>query len=169
MIASMIRDFGKKHIEPYKMEWDEAQKFPVEVFRKLGELGLMGILVPAEYGGAGMSYMEYVTAIVELSKIDPSLGLSLAAHNSLCTGHILQFANDSQKKKYLPKLASGQSAFCPHLQESPDLQLRKKIFLSEKYPWRLLLLLKNNSRLNFVLFKATPGEIAKVLMKSCLK
>ncbi|OFY66953.1 MAG: acyl-CoA dehydrogenase [Bacteroidetes bacterium RIFCSPLOWO2_02_FULL_36_8] len=108
MIASMIRDFGKKHIEPYKMEWDEAQKFPVEVFRKLGELGLMGILVPAEYGGAGMSYMEYVTAIVELSKIDPSLGLSLAAHNSLCTGHILQFANDSQKKKYLPKLASGQ-------------------------------------------------------------
>src|ERR1017187_4292096 len=83
MIADMIRKFGKEHILPHYMEWDESQKFPIEVFKKLGELGLMGVLVPTEYGGAGLSYTEYVTAIVELSKIDGSIGLSMAAHNSL--------------------------------------------------------------------------------------
>ena len=108
MIAEMIRDFGDKHIRPKMMEWDESQEFPREVFRQLGELGLMGVLVPEEYGGAGFGYFEYVTAITELSKIDPSIGLSMAAHNSLCTGHTLAFANEDQKKKYIPKLASGE-------------------------------------------------------------
>jgi alkylation response protein AidB-like acyl-CoA dehydrogenase len=104
----MVRDFGAQHIKPHMMKWDESQEFPIHVFHKLGELGLMGVLVPHEYGGAGFGYMEYVTAIVELSKIDPSIGLSMAAHNSLCTGHILQHASEEQKKKYLPKLATGE-------------------------------------------------------------
>ncbi len=108
MIADMIKQFGKDHIRPKMMEWDEAQEFPVEVFKKLGELGLMGVLVPTEYGGSGFSYTEYVTAIVELSKICGSIGLSMAAHNSLCTGHILTFGNEEQKKKYLPKLATAE-------------------------------------------------------------
>lgn len=90
------------------MEWDESQEFPVEVFHQLGDLGLMGVLVPQEYGGAGFGYLEYITAIVELSKIDGSIGLSMAAHNSLCTSHILTFGNEDQKRHYLPKLASGQ-------------------------------------------------------------
>jgi alkylation response protein AidB-like acyl-CoA dehydrogenase len=106
MIAQMIRDFGAKEITPFRKEWDDAQHFPIEVFKKLGELGLMGVLVPTEYGGSGFGYFEYVTAIVELSKLDPSVGLSMAAHNSLCTGHIMMFGNEEQKKKYLPKLAT---------------------------------------------------------------
>ena len=108
MIADMVKDFGEKNIKPYMMDWDESQYFPRDVFKKLGELGLMGVLVPQEYGGAGFGYFEYVTAITELSKIDPSIGLSMAAHNSLCTGHILQFGNEEQKRKYLPKLAGGE-------------------------------------------------------------
>ncbi len=108
MIAKMVRDFGDKNIRPKMMEWDESQEFPIEVFKKLGELGLMGVLVPQEYGGSGFGYFEYVTAIEELSKIDGSIGLSMAAHNSLCTGHIMYFANEEQKKKYLPKLATGE-------------------------------------------------------------
>lgn len=108
MIAEMIRDMGKKEIEPYKMQWDESQEFPAALFKKLGELGLMGVLVPQAYGGSGFGYPEYVTAIAELSKIDGSIGLSMAAHNSLCTGHIMQFGNEAQKKKWLPKLASGE-------------------------------------------------------------
>ncbi|MBI2270853.1 MAG: acyl-CoA dehydrogenase family protein [Bacteroidetes bacterium] len=108
MIADMIRKFGEEHIKPKLMEWDEAQIFPVEVFKKLGELGLMGVLVPTEYGGSGFTYTEYVTAIVELSKICGSIGLSMAAHNSLCTGHILSCASEEQKRKYLPKLATAE-------------------------------------------------------------
>ncbi len=106
MIADMIRDFGAKEITPFRKEWDDQQHFPIELFKKLGELGLMGVLVPTEYGGSGFTYFEYVTAIAELSKLDPSVGLSMAAHNSLCTGHIMQFGNEEQKKKYLPKLAT---------------------------------------------------------------
>jgi alkylation response protein AidB-like acyl-CoA dehydrogenase len=108
MIAQMIRDFGAREIKPKMREWDETQEFPIEVFKKMGELGLMGVLVPHEYGGSGFGYLEYVTAILELSKIDPSIGLSMAAHNSLCTGHILQFGNEEQKRKWLPKLASAE-------------------------------------------------------------
>ena len=91
MIAQMIRDFGAKNIKPDMMKWDESQEFPVEVFKQLGELGLMGVLVPTEYGGSGFGYTEYVTAITELGAICGSIALSMAAHNSLCTGHIMQF------------------------------------------------------------------------------
>src|SRR6188474_1007758 len=108
MIAQTVRDFADKHIRPNMMVWDEAQTFPVDLFKKLGELGLMGVLVPQEYGGAGFGYFEYVTAIAELSKICGSIGLSMAAHNSLCTGHILQHASEEQKQKYLPKLATAE-------------------------------------------------------------
>ncbi|UTW65175.1 acyl-CoA dehydrogenase family protein [bacterium SCSIO 12643] len=108
MIAQMVRDFAEKEIKPNMMKWDEEQIFPVSLFKKLGELGLMGVLVPTEYGGSGFGYQEYVTAIEELSKVDGSIGLSMAAHNSLCTGHILQFGNEEQKKKYLPKLATAE-------------------------------------------------------------
>ena len=108
MIAEMVRDFGEKEIRPKMMEWDESQEFPVQLFKKLGDLGLMGVLVPQEYGGSGFGYHEYVTAISELARIDGSIGLSMAAHNSLCTGHILQFGNETQKQKYLPKLATAE-------------------------------------------------------------
>lgn len=108
MIADMVSDFAEKEIRPKMMEWDESQEFPVQVFKKLGELGLMGVLVPQEYGGSGFGYHEYVTAIEGLAKVDGSIGLSMAAHNSLCTGHILQHASEEQKLKYLPKLASGE-------------------------------------------------------------
>lgn len=107
-IIKMIRDFGTRYIRPHIMEWDEAQHFPVELFRKLGELGLMGVLVPEEYGGSGMGYLDYVTVVSEIARFCPGIGLSVAAHNSLCTGHILLFGNADQKKKYLPKLASGK-------------------------------------------------------------
>lgn len=108
MIADMIKKFGDDNIRPKMMEWDESQEFPIDVFKKLGELGLMGVLVPQEYGGSGFSYTEYVTAISELGKICGSIALSMAAHNSLCTGHILAFGNEEQKKKYLPKLATAE-------------------------------------------------------------
>ena len=106
MIAQTIRDFAEKNIRPFVMEWDESQTLPIETLKKLGELGLMGILVPTEYGGSGLTYFEYVTALIEIGKVDSSLCLSVAAHNSLCTGHILKFGNEEQKRKYLPKLAT---------------------------------------------------------------
>lgn len=108
MMAEMIRDFGDKHIRPDMMKWDESQEFPIQLFHEMGKLGLMGVLVPTEYGGAGLTYKEYVTVVSEISRIDGSIGLSVAAHNSLCTNHILQFGNEEQKQKYLPKLASGE-------------------------------------------------------------
>lgn len=108
LIKQTIRDFVEKNIRPKLMEWDEAQYFPVEVFKKMGELGLMGILVPEKYHGAGLTYFEYVTAIQEVARVCGSIGLSMAAHNSLCTGHIMAFGNEEQKEKYLPKLATGE-------------------------------------------------------------
>lgn len=108
MVAEMARDFAKRNIAPFAAEWDENQYFPKELFHEMGKLGLMGVLVPLEYGGSGLGYMEYVAAIVELSKVCGAIGLSMAAHNSLCTNHILQFANEEQKRKWLPKLASGE-------------------------------------------------------------
>ncbi len=107
-IAHSIREFAKKHIKPYMMDWDENQTFPADLFHKLGEMGFMGVLVPEEYGGSGMDYHEYITVIEEISKVDSSVGLSLAAHNSLCTNHILEFGNEEQKQKWLPKLAHGE-------------------------------------------------------------
>jgi len=108
MVAQMARDFAEKHIRPYVMEWDETQHFPKETMQEMGKLGLLGVLVPEEYGGAGLGYNEYITAIIEITKVCSSVGLSMAAHNSLCTGHILQFGNEEQKKKWLPKLATGE-------------------------------------------------------------
>ena len=108
MVAQAAKDFAKQHIEPNISIWDEKQIFPIEVFRKAGELGFMGVLVPEQYGGSGLNYHEYIAIIEEISKIDPSIGLSVAAHNSLCTNHILSFANEEQKNKWLPKLASGK-------------------------------------------------------------
>src|SRR5207302_9838417 len=102
------RDFANQFIRPHVMEWDELQEAPLHIYKELGKLGLMGVLVPEKYGGAGLGYFEYVTIISEISKVCGSIGLSVAAHNSLCTGHILTFANEEQKKKYLPRLATGQ-------------------------------------------------------------
>lgn len=106
-VAQMARDFAEQHIRPHVMEWDEAQHFPLPVFKEMGKLGMMGVLVPEAYGGSGMGYFEYVAIIREISAVCGSIGLSLAAHNSLCTGHILYFGNEDQKQKYLPQLASG--------------------------------------------------------------
>lgn len=108
MVRQMARDFAEKHVLPHVMEWDEEQYFPVDTFRAMGELGMMGVLVPEEFGGSGLGYQEYVDVIVEVSQVCGAVGLSLAAHNSLCTGHILAFGNDEQKKKWLPKLASAE-------------------------------------------------------------
>ena len=108
MTTQMVRDFAEKEIRPKMMEWDESQHFPVDLFRKMGELGMMGVFVPEEYGGAGLGYFEYATIVSEISRVCGSIGLSVAAHNSLCTNHILQFGTEEQKQKYLPKLASGE-------------------------------------------------------------
>lgn len=108
MIADTVRKFAEEKIRPVMMKYDESQEFPLEIFKALGELGLMGVLVPEEYGGSGLGYFEYVTAITELGRVDGSIALSMAAHNSLCTGHILQFGNEEQKRKYLPKLATAE-------------------------------------------------------------
>lgn len=108
LIAESIRKFGAKHIKPKMMDWDKKQKFPIKLFKKLGEMGFMGVLVPQKYGGSGLDYHHYITVIEEISKIDSSIGLSVAAHNSLCTGHILEFGNETQKERWLPKLASGE-------------------------------------------------------------
>jgi alkylation response protein AidB-like acyl-CoA dehydrogenase len=108
MVAASAKEFAEQYIRPYVMEWDEAQTFPVEVFKKAGEMGFMGVLVPVELGGSGLGYHEYVAIIEEISKVDPSIGLSVAAHNSLCTNHILSFGNEVQKKKWIPKLATAE-------------------------------------------------------------
>jgi len=107
-IANAAKDFSQQYIRPHIMEWDESQEFPIHVFKELGKLGMMGVLVPEEYGGAGMNYYEYKVVVEEISKVCGSIGLSVAAHNSLCTGHILTFADEEQKRKYLPKLATAE-------------------------------------------------------------
>ena len=108
LMRESIRDFVQTEILPHRMDWDETQHFPRDLFGKMGELGLLGMLVPEQYGGAGLTYYEYKMAIEEIAKVCGSIGLSMAAHNSLCTGHILQFGNEEQKQKWLPKLASGE-------------------------------------------------------------
>ena len=108
LIRTSARDFAETHIRPHVMEWDEAQVFPRELFSKLGQHGFLGVLVPEQYGGSGLGYQEYITVIEEIAKVDPSIGLSVAAHNSLCTNHILMFGTEEQKRRYLPKLASGE-------------------------------------------------------------
>ena len=108
LIEESAKDFALKHIKPHVMEWDEAQIFPVETMKAMGQLGFLGVLVPHEYGGAGFGYQEYISVIKEIARVCGSVGLSVAAHNSLCTGHILQFGNHEQKKRWLPKLATGE-------------------------------------------------------------
>ncbi len=108
MVAASAREFAEQYIRPHVMEWDEKQHLPIDVLKKAGELGFMGVLVPEQYGGSGLGYHEYIAIIEEISKVDPSIGLSIAAHNSLCTNHILSFGNDSQKQKWIPKLATAE-------------------------------------------------------------
>ena len=108
MISEMIRDFSNREIAPHIMDWDESQEFPRDLFYRLGELGLLGVFVPESLGGSGFGYHEYVTALIEISRVDPSIGLSVAAHNSLCTGHIYYHGNEVQKGKYVSKLARGE-------------------------------------------------------------
>lgn len=108
MIQEMTRDFAKQRVLPYRNEWDDKEHFPIDILKEAGELGLLGVLVPEEYGGSGMGYLEYVSVLTEIGKVCGGFGLSVAAHNSLCTGHILQHGNEEQKKKYLPALATGE-------------------------------------------------------------
>ncbi|RDY58201.1 acyl-CoA dehydrogenase family protein [Flagellimonas nanhaiensis] len=108
MVTESAREFAEQYIKPYVMEWDEAQTFPIEVFKKAGEMGFMGVLVPEELGGSGLGYHEYIAILDEISKVDPAIGLSVAAHNSLCTNHILSFGNDEQKERWIPKLATAE-------------------------------------------------------------
>lgn len=107
-VAQTAKDFARQHILPHVMEWDESQEFPVSVFKELGKLGMMGVLVPEAYGGSGLGYFEYNVIIQEIAKVCGSIGLSVAAHNSLCTNHILSFGSETQKKQWLPKLATGE-------------------------------------------------------------
>jgi alkylation response protein AidB-like acyl-CoA dehydrogenase len=107
-VAASAKEFALQHIKPQLMEWDESQHFPIAVFKELGKLGLMGVFVPEQYGGSGLGYYEYYHVIVEIAKVCGSIGLSVAAHNSLCVGHILAFGNEEQKLKYLPKLATAE-------------------------------------------------------------
>ena len=118
IIRDTIREFAEKTIKPVVMKYDESQEFPLEIMQQLGELGFLGILVPEEFGGAGLGYTEFVIIIEELAKVDPSIALSVAAHNGLGTSHILRFANEEQKKKYLPDLASGKKIAAWGLTES---------------------------------------------------
>ena len=118
IIRDTIRDFAEKNIRPYIMKFDESQEFPMEILHQLGELGFLGILVSEEYGGAGLGYMDFSVIIEELAKVDPSISLSVAAHNGLCTNHIYKFANEEQKKKYLPDLTSGKKIGAWGLTES---------------------------------------------------
>lgn len=108
LVKQSVKEFTERHIRPFVMEWDEAQHFPRDLFHEMGKAGMMGIFVPEEYGGAGLGYLEYVDSIIEVARVCGSIGLSMAAHNSLCSGHILQFGNEEQKKRWLPKLASGE-------------------------------------------------------------
>ena len=107
-VAQSAKDFAQQYIKPHIMEWDESQEFPLHIFKEMGKLGLMGVLVPEQYGGTGLTYFEYSAVIQEIAKVCGSIGLSLAAHNSLCTGHIMTFGSEIQKQKYLPKLATAE-------------------------------------------------------------
>lgn len=162
MIAETIKDFGAQHIKPYMMDWDNSQEFPVHVFKALGELGLMGVLVPEEFGGSGLTYDEYVTVIDEISQIDSSIGLSVAAHNSLCTGHILQFGSQEQKTKWLPKLATAEHIGAWGLTEhntGSDAGGMNTTAVKEGNEWVL------NGSKNFITH-AKSGDIAVVIVRT---
>lgn len=162
MIAQMVRDFGEREIRPNLMDWDERQYFPIEAMKKMGELGLLGVLVPEEYGGAGFGYLEYYTAVSEVSRICGSVGLSVAAHNSLCTGHILAFGNEEQKKRWLPKLATGEWIGAWGLTESntgSDALRMETTAVKEGNEWVL------NGAKNWITH-GISGDVAVVLARS---
>ncbi len=162
LISEMIRSFSAKEIVPNIKQWDENQIFPIDVFKKLGGLGLMGVLVSQEYGGSGFGYTEYVTAIEELAKVDPSIGLSMAAHNSLCTGHIMLFGNEEQKKKYLPKLVSAEYLGAWGLTEhntGSDSRGMSTTAVKDGNDWVL------NGAKNFITH-AISGDIAVVIVRT---
>ena len=162
MIAQSIRNFAEINIRPFIMEWDEAQTFPIPLFKKLGEMGFMGILVPEALGGSGLSYHEYITIVEEISKVDPSIGLSVAAHNSLCTNHILTFGNEEQKKKWVPKLATGEHIGAWGLTEhntGSDAGGMNTTAVKEGDSWIL------NGAKNFITH-AISGDIAVVIVRT---
>ncbi len=162
MIADMIRDFAAKEITPHQKRWDESQEFPVPLFKKLGALGLMGILVPEKYHGSGFGYTEYVTAISAISECDGSIGLSVAAHNSLCTGHILQFGNEQQKQRWLPKLATGEFIGAWGLTEpntGSDAANMKTVAEKDGSEWII------NGSKNFITH-GNSGDIAVVIVRT---
>ena len=161
-IRESAKDFAKKEILPNVMKWDEAQYFPVEIFKKMGELGFMGVLVPEAYGGSGLGYSEYVTIIDEISQICGSVGLSLAAHNSLCTQHIAQFGNEDQKMKWLPKLAKAEHIGAWGLTETgtgSDAGGMNTTAIQDGNDWIL------NGSKNFITH-AISGDIAVVIVRT---
>lgn len=162
MVAQMVSDFAEREIHPYKMDWDNSQEFPIHVFKKLGALGLMGVLVPHEYGGSGFGYHEYVTSIIGLAKADPSIALSMAAHNSLCTGHILQHGNEQQKQTYLPKLATCEWLGAWGLTEpntGSDAGNMKTVAIKEGGEWVI------NGAKNFITH-GNSGDVAVVIART---
>jgi alkylation response protein AidB-like acyl-CoA dehydrogenase len=161
-IRESAKDFAKKEILPNVMKWDEAQFFPVEIFKKMGELGFMGVLVPEVYGGSGLGYSEYVTIIDEISQVCGSVGLSLAAHNSLCTQHIAQFGNEDQKMKWLPKLAKAEYIGAWGLTETgtgSDAGGKNTTAIQDGNDWIL------NGSKNFITH-AISGDIAVVIVRT---
>ncbi len=162
MIAQMVRDFAEKEIKPNRYQWDKDEHFPIDVMKKMGELGLLGIYIPEEYGGSGFGYHEYVTALIELGKVCGGVGLSVAAHNSLCTGHIYYHGSEEQKKKYLPKLASGEFIGAWGLTEAntgSDAMRMKATAVKEGNEWVL------NGTKNWITH-GLSGDVAVVLIRT---
>jgi alkylation response protein AidB-like acyl-CoA dehydrogenase len=161
-VAQSAKDFAQQYIKPHLMEWDESQEFPVYIFKEMGKLGLMGVLVPEAYGGTGLSYFEYSAVIQEISKVCGSIGLSLAAHNSLCTGHIMTFGNEAQKQKYLPKLASAEFIGAWGLTEpntGSDAGNMKTTAVKEGNNWKI------NGTKNFITH-GKSGDVAVVVCRT---
>ncbi|MBM3452011.1 MAG: acyl-CoA dehydrogenase [Bacteroidetes bacterium] len=162
MIAQMVRDFAEKEIRPNYKKWDAEEHFPLDVMKKMGELGLLGIFIPEEYGGAGFGYFEYATALMELGKVCGGIGLSVAAHNSLCAGHIYYHGSEEQKKKYLPKLASGEWIGAWGLTEAntgSDAMRMKCTAVKEGNEWVI------NGSKNWITHGLT-GDIAVILIRT---
>jgi len=162
LIRASAAEFAAQHIAPHVMEWDEAQVFPKELFHEMGRLGFLGVLVSTEYGGAGMGYAEYITIVDEISQVCGSIGLSVAAHNSLCTQHINQFGTEEQKRRWLPKLASGQWIGAWGLTETgtgSDAGGMHTTAVRDGDGWRL------NGSKNFITH-AISGDVAVVVVRT---
>lgn len=158
-IRDMVREFAEKEIRPHIMEWDEAQHFPIDVMKKLGELGMLGVIFPEEYGGAGLSYIDYVNVIEELGAVESGIALAVAAHNSLCTGHIFVAGSEEQKQKYMPKLTSGEWIGCWALTEpgsGSDAAAMRTVATRDGDDWVL------NGTKNFIT-NATHADVAVVM------